>query len=150
MRSGAAILPALFGVSLCLVAACGAGQRDSTALKPVATVDQVMDGIVIPSSEAVFDAVVYENGALVQAPKNADEWFRVQMHALAVAEAGNLLVMPPRARDTAEWVTLANAMTDRAANVADAADDKDVDRLLTTGGELYTTCVNCHEKYLAD
>ena len=64
------------------------GTRDTAGLKAVATVDQVMDAIVIPSSQALFDAVVYENGELVQSPKNDDDWFRLQMHALAVAEAG--------------------------------------------------------------
>jgi hypothetical protein len=131
------------------VAACGRSQPTGPAVyTPVATVDQVMDAIVIPSSQAVFDAVIYENGALVRAPKVDDDWFRVQMHALAVAEAGNLLLMPPRARDGAEWAQFAAGMTTAAAAVANAAESQDVERLLQTGGELYRTCAGCHAKYL--
>jgi hypothetical protein len=119
-----------------------------TAYRAVATVDEVMDAIVIPASQAVFDAVIYENGALVRAPATGDEWFRLRMHALAVAEAGNLLMMPGRAEDAGEWVTFSRAMIDAAETVADAAESEDVDRLLQTGGRLYQTCAGCHRKYL--
>jgi hypothetical protein len=139
--TGAALLTAL--------AACrGPESAGAAAYTPVATVDQVMDAIVVPSSQALFDAVIYENGALVQAPTNNDDWFRLQMHALAVAEAGNLLMMPPRARDAGEWATFAHAMVMSGAAAAKAAESKDVDGLLRTGGELYRACSGCHEKYL--
>jgi hypothetical protein len=124
------------------------GATSPPTYQPVGTVDQVMDAIVIPSSQAIFDAVIYENGELVQAPKVDDDWFRVQMHAVAVAEAGNLLLMPPRARDAGEWVTFSRAMTTAAAEVAKAAESKDVERLLQTGSEMYRACVGCHAKYL--
>jgi hypothetical protein len=107
-----------------------------------------MDAIVIPSSQAIFDAVVYDNGVLVQAPKADDDWFGLQMHALAVAEAGNLLLMPPRAKDAGDWQTMSHAMTDAAVKVARAAEAKDVDGLLATGGEMYAACTGCHRKYL--
>ena len=116
---------------------------------PVATVDQIMDAIVVPGSQAIFDAVVYSNGTLVQAPANDDDWFKLRMQALAVAEAGNLLVMPTRARDAA-WVSLARAMTERAAAAAEAAEAKDLERLLETGSQLYGTCTGCHLKYLME
>ena len=80
-----------------------------------------MDAIVIPASQRVFDAVVYVNGELQQAPKNDDDWFAVQMQALAVAEAGNLLMMAPRAKDAGDWMTFSRAMTDSAYRVAQAA-----------------------------
>jgi hypothetical protein len=134
---------------LTTLGACrGSEAADPATYTPIATVDQVMDAIVVPSSDAVFDAVVYENGALVQAPKTDDDWFRLQMHALAVAEAGNLLMMPPRAKDTGEWDMFAHAMVTSGAAVAKAAESKDVEGLLETGGELYRACAGCHEKYL--
>jgi hypothetical protein len=114
----------------------------------VASVDQVMDGIVIPSSQRVFDAVVYVNGVLEQSPKNDDDWFNVQMNALAVAEAGNLLMLPPRAKDGGEWLTFSRALTDSAYRVAQAAEAKNLDLVLKTGGEMYSACTQCHEKYL--
>ncbi|HEY6508125.1 MAG TPA: hypothetical protein VIY56_08920, partial [Vicinamibacterales bacterium] len=100
------------------------GSTSAPLLRPVASVDQVMDGIIIPASQRVFDAVVYVNGELEQAPKNDDDWFNVQMQALAIAEAGNLLMMPPRAKDAGEWMTLSRALTDSAYRVAQAAEAK--------------------------
>ena len=136
------------------MALLGSGCRQTSAslpeFRPVATVDQVMDSIVIPSSQVIFDAVVYENGELTSSPKTDDDWFSVQMQAYAVAEAGNLLLMPPRAKDSADWVTMSRALTDAAVEVTKAAEAKDIERTLSTGSNLYRACVNCHEKYLPD
>ena len=79
------------------------GGGPAPPLRAVASVDQLMDAIIIPSSQRVFDAVVYVNGQLEQSPKSDDDWFQIQMSALAVAEAGNLLMLPPRAKDGGEW-----------------------------------------------
>jgi hypothetical protein len=124
--------------------------RDGGGFKPVATVGQVMDAIVVPASQALFDAVVYVNGELTRSPQTDDEWFQLRMRALAVAEAGNLLLMAPRARDASDWVSMSHAMTDAAMRVEQAADAGNIDLMLQTGGELYTTCTNCHEKYLME
>jgi len=129
--------------------ACGRGARDDQlGLTPVATTREIMDGIVIPDSQAVFEAVAYENGVLTRSPHGDDEWNRLRMRALAVAEAGNLLLIPPRARDRSDWRTFSQAMTTKAAAVAKAAESKDIDAVLLTGGELYDTCTACHGKYL--
>jgi hypothetical protein len=117
------------------------------ALTPVATTREIMDGIVIPDSQAIFNAVAYENAQL-RAPKGDDEWSRLKMQALAVAEAGNLLIMPPRSKDNRDWVRLSRLMTTTAAAVAKAADSKDPDAVLLAGGDLYESCTACHSKYL--
>jgi hypothetical protein len=130
---------------------CRRGEAQSAAqYRAIATVDELMDGIVIPASQTIFDAVVYSNGELVRSPKNDDDWFRVRMSALAVAESGNLLMMPPRAEDAGEWATFSRAMTDSAVKVAAAAEARDIEGILRTGGEMYTACSGCHEKYLPD
>jgi hypothetical protein len=81
-----------------LLAQCGGGAGETqtaapaatgqAAFKPVATVDEVMDAIIIPSSQAIFDAVVYSNGQLVSSPQTDDDWFNLRIHAIGVAEAG--------------------------------------------------------------
>jgi len=141
-------------VVLVTVAAAGCSRSEPAGagapFKPVATVDQVMDAIVIPSSQALFDSVVYVNGELTQSPQTDDEWFQLRMRALAVAEAGNLLLMPSRLRDSGDWVKMAQALTDAAVRVEQAADAKNVELMLTTGSELYDACTSCHEKYLME
>ena len=132
------------------VSSGGGAAAGAAGLKPVATVDQIMDAIVIPSSQALFDAVVYDNGVLVQAPAGDDDWFRLQMQAVAVAEAGNLLQLPPRAKDDGDWAAMSRALTDAAAAVGQAAEAKDIEELLRTGGVMYTTCAACHRKYVPE
>jgi hypothetical protein len=146
-----ALVPAALA-ALCLwgLQGCGgaaAPAEDAPDYTPVASIDQVMDGIVIPASQRVFDAVVYSNGELVAAPKTDDDWLGIQMSALAVAEAGNLLIMPGRAIDNADWVQMSRALTETAVLVAKAADARDINAVLETGGEMYAACTNCHVKY---
>ena len=130
---------------------CSPGAAQSAApYRAVASVDEVMDGIVIPASQTIFDAVVYSNGELVQSPKTDDDWFRLRVSAMAVAESGNLLMMPPRAKDAGEWATFSRAMTDAAVKVAAAAEAKDVEAILATGSAVYNACTACHEKYVQD
>jgi cytochrome c556 len=132
-----------------LMAGCGRSAGDGgSSFTPVATTKEIMDGIVVPDSQAVFDAILYENGTLTRVPKGDDEWNRLRLRALAVAEAGNLLQMPPRARDDGDWMTLSRAMTTKAAAVAKATESTDPDAVLLAGGELYDTCTACHGKYL--
>jgi hypothetical protein len=135
-------------ITICSSVQCGSTAQSESRFQPVATIDQLMDGIVAPASEALFDAVVYSNGRVEHAPATEDDWLRLQTQALVVAEAGNLLVMPSRAKDEGNWLTLSRAMTDEAVNVARAAEAKDVERVLQTGSALYRTCVACHRQYL--
>lgn len=116
-------------------------------MHPYASVTEIVDAIVAPDSQAIFDAVAYENGRLTRAPRGDDQWNRLKLQALSIAEAGNLLMMKGRAKDAGDWMTFSHAMSARAAAVADAAAAKDPDRLLEAGGELYETCTACHMKY---
>lgn len=131
-----------------LTAGCGRGAAvGQSGFDAVASTRDIMDGIVIPDSQAVFDAVSYVDGKLTRVPKGDDEWNRLRVRALAVAEAGNLLQMPPRVK-SGDWSTIAHDMTTKAAAVAKAAEANNPDAVLLAGGELYDTCAACHGKYL--
>jgi hypothetical protein len=69
---------------------------------------------------------------------------------VAIAEAGNLLMMAPRARDNDAWIAMSRDMNDKAAAVARAAEARDADQVLDTGGALYGTCTACHAKYIPE
>ncbi len=131
-----------------LSAQCSSTPEGLPPFKPVATVAAVMAAIVIPSSQAIFDSVVYDNGQLIAAPESDDDWFRLRTHAMGVAEAGNLMMMAPRAKDTADWMTMSAALNDSAMVVVKATEAKDIDALLKAGGEMYNACTACHAKYI--
>ena len=100
-----------------------------------------MVGLTIPSSDAVFDAAS-------EPPKTDQEWTKVATDALMLAEAGNLLMIGPRAKDKDLWMKMARAQVDAAEAVMQAAAVKDVDALSTTGNALYETCDACHSRYM--
>jgi hypothetical protein len=111
------------------------------AFKPVATVKQVMLGITMPASNAVF-AVAGE------APADDAAWQAVKASALAVAESGNLLLMKPRAKNDQEWNQFALALVDAGVKAAEAARTKNAEATGTAGDDMYTVCEQCHAKYL--
>jgi hypothetical protein len=149
MRASVAYLPIVAVVGL---AGCGREAppaRSSApspapvaeAFKPVATVKQVMLGITVPASNAVF-AVAGE------APADDAAWQAVEASALAVAESGNLLLMKPRAKDDQEWKQFALALVDAGIKAAEAARTKNAEATGTAGDDMYTVCEQCHAKYL--
>src|SRR5437867_3487688 len=104
MRTFLWLVPATFlicAVSLVAQTAKPAAPRPAAAApqstsKPVATVKDVMDYIVIPSSEFVFNAVSSTegpNGAVNKEPKTEADWAEVRKYAVLLSEAGNLLMV---------------------------------------------------------
>src|SRR6267378_2652038 len=116
--------------------------------KPVADIKQMMDMLVDPAADVEFGAsgwVTTSNGSEERRPKNNDEWTVVQNNAMLLAESGNLLMMPPRAQDGGEWMKAAQSLTDKGQELLEAAQAKDVERMFSVGGELYDTCLHCHQ-----
>ena len=128
----------------------GAEVVDAPAMTPVATVKQIMNGIVAPAATTVVDAVgtiVNADGVLEIAPKNEEEWAAVGNSAAALVESGNLLMLGDRAVDRGEWVAMSRALTSAGIEALKAAEGKDKDALLAAGSVVNTACDNCHQKY---
>ena len=83
-------------------------------------------------------------------PTTEEGWANVRNHAAIVAEAGNLLMMVPRAKDGDEWMRLSQAMVDTGAAAMRAAEAKNADQLFQAGADIYSVCSNCHVKYLPE
>lgn len=134
-------------------AACGPSEQASPTGPPfrtVGTVEDVMHDVVYPHAEVVWDSVgtiITIEGTNEIRPSNEDEWMRVMQSAYTLAEAGNLLMMDGRARDSADWMTYADGLIDAAIQVMEAADRRDDQGVFDTGGELYVACTACHEQY---
>ena len=120
------------------------------ATPPVATVLELMDGIVSPAAGVVYDSVatiVDKDGVHETRPKNDREWANVAGNAAALIEASELLKMEGRARDQADWVTISTAMGTAAAEIRAAAQKQDAEGILGGGERLNNSCDNCHRKY---
>jgi cytochrome c556 len=127
--------------SSAIVPHAGAQQARKAGMKPVASVQQVMTLMTIPASDVIF-------GAAGEAPKADSGWQNVQNNALLVAESGNLLMMPGRARDNQEWLEQARSMIDAAMIAVNAAAARDAKTLAEASDKIYSTCENCHNKYM--
>ena len=128
-------------------------QAAPAGFEPIATVKQIMDGIVAPASDTVYQSVsiiVSEAGVQENFPKTQAEWDVVAASAAALAEAGGLLTMGNRLVDEDQWPGLAKAMTDASLISKKAAEDRDKDALLASGEALNESCDNCHRAYNID
>ena len=121
--------------------------------KPVADVKTLMGSIMEPAAEVYWDAVgvvIDDKGEQHIEPKTAEEWDAVRNAAYVVAESGNLLMMPTRAKDNGEWTVGAQQMIDAAQKAIRAAEARDTTAVFDTGAEMYDACTNCHAKYSPD
>jgi hypothetical protein len=162
-------------VSVFAVAACNRARQPEQTLRPTATIKDIMDSLVDPSADALWDSVatiVSAAGTEERAPKTDEEWTNVRRHAVRLIEATNLLLMEGRHvaktgekaenpevelgpeqiqalidSDRASWVTLAHGLYDAAVPAFKAIEAKNAQGLLDAGEGIDTACENCHLKY---
>ena len=120
------------------------------SLPPVATVKQIMAGIVMPAANVVFDSVstiVDAKGIQENQPRTDEEWAHVGANAAALIESANLLLIGNRPVDQGDWVKMAKAMADAGQIALKAAETKNPEGILEAGETINMSCDNCHQKY---
>jgi hypothetical protein len=116
----------------------------------VATVKQIMKGIVAPAATVVFNSVsttVSVRGTEEKFPRNDAEWEEVGNSAAALIESGNLLLMGTRAIDKGEWVKMSQAMINAGKLALKATQDKSPEGVLGAGEQVNMSCDACHRRY---
>lgn len=114
--------------------------------------NELMGHVIDPAAFQFWRASgseITEEGTKSLTPTTDEGWEIAENGAATVAEAGNLLLLPGRAREEEDWVRMSKAMTAAALEARAAAMAKDEAKMFETGGKLYETCVACHEKYVA-
>jgi hypothetical protein len=111
--------------------------------RPVGTMSQLMIDIIFPASDALF---YIER----EPPKTDAEWNVIRTQTLMLAESGNLLMMPGRARDQGDWIKESKVMVDLAASAYKAARAKDMAGILAIDDALADSCIVCHQQYRAN
>jgi hypothetical protein len=137
-------------MSVCALLA-GCGGSAPPPFKPVVDTKLLMQAVVDPNADAIWDAVKSidtKEGSQEIRPKTDEAWTAVRNAAITVAEAGNLLMLVPRAKDGDEWMKRAQEMIDTGEAAIRAAEAKNADRLFTVGGDIYESCSNCHRRYM--
>jgi hypothetical protein len=140
----------LAAASALLVSGCSGGPPPPP-FKPIADVKQLMQGPIDPNADAIWDATGWIDtaaGTVERRPKTQAEWDAVRNSAITLTEAGNLLMMVPRAKDGDEWMKRSQELIDTGFAAWKAAEAKNVDQLFTVGGDIYEACSHCHREYM--
>lgn len=135
---------------IALVACTACSGPEPPPFKPIADVKQLMQGIVDPSADVVWESVkttFTKDGMDERRPRTEVEWAHVRNNAMVLSEAGNLLMISPRAKDGGEWMTRSQELIDTASVALRAAEAKNVEQLFMVGGLIDQACENCHKKY---
>jgi hypothetical protein len=154
---------------------CSRPAAPAAALAPAATIKDLMDAMVDPNAEYLFDNIVEivdETGIIDKTPKTDAEWKEVRRRALMLVEAPNLLVAPGRkvARpgekpeypevengpeqiqkliddDRDAFVRRARRLQDAATLALKAIDNRDKKDLFAKLGDVDKACESCHLHY---
>ncbi len=152
-----------------------AAEPEPPAFRPTATVEELMQTMVDPAADAVWDAVVIDatpDGVVEIVPESDGDWIRLRRHAVTLAESANLLLVEGRRiaaptsrselpgidlhpdaiqtlveEDWETWVEVSQALRATSLTVLEAVDARDVEALLAAGTELDLACEACHAVY---
>jgi hypothetical protein len=166
-----------FGCSSNTTSSAQAAANSSSSaadIHPYASLQEVMDGIVDPSADGMWDAVettVDKDGEHDKQPRSDEEWAAVRRKTITLIEAANLLVIPGRHvavkpfRAEAEGAldsdqiqqrldanrptfnAFAQALRANARQALVAIDTRDTATLVKVGGALDEVCESCHMKF---
>ena len=132
----------MYKIGLFLLATFAAfpGLAQAPQYQLIGTMSQLMVSVIYPTSDAVFYVDRDE-------PKTDVQWNTLANQALMLAESGNLLLMPGRARDQGNWVIDSKIMIDAGNTAYKAALAHDLDGVRAVNDKLYASCVTCHQQY---
>jgi cytochrome c556 len=146
-------------------------------MKPVVSVKELMKYSIDPISDNIFDAigsVVTKKGIEDRTPKTDEDWEKIQIGAVTLAETAYLLKVPreftppgdknnsegpdavelsPEAikakvlRDPVEWNARIETLRNAALAVMEIVKKRDAAAMWDASENLDTACENCHRSY---
>ncbi|MBS0365953.1 MAG: hypothetical protein JSR67_09045 [Proteobacteria bacterium] len=171
----------LCGGALLSVAGCSRGATPAPAAAPgrysqTATVQDLMNGVIDPSADALWDSVAFiatAAGNEERRPRTAGEWQAVRAHALTLIEGAELLGLPGRrvavdppggatpgpgelghdeiqrriAATPGAFSQFARGLRGAARQALAAIDARDARGLMDAGGTIDEACEACHKTY---
>lgn len=172
-------------IAVCIVCVLGlvfavhaAGQQPAITsadevYRPTATVKQIMDSMVAPTAQVLWDSVgtvATAQGVVTSEPKTDEDWANLRHNAVVLAEAMNSLMIPGRIadkpgapagpgslapgqitaliqKDQTAWIAHAHEFETIVQDLIKAIDTKNVEGISDGGGTLYEACENCHLQF---
>jgi hypothetical protein len=146
-------------------------------MKPVVSVKELMRDMLDPIADNIFNAVgtiITDKGVVDIAPKTDEDWDKIRIGAVTLAEGAYLLKVPrpftppgeenesagPESvelssaqitakveRDPVEWNARIEALRNVGLEVLEIVKKKDADALWGAGEDLDVACEACHRSY---
>ncbi|MEO8309470.1 MAG: cytochrome c [Pseudomonadota bacterium] len=178
--AGLALIPLLLVGAACSKKAPEAPPKAEPVvsnLRPVASVLDLMLGVIDPAADSMWESVATISGPKgieERQPRTEKEWTAVRANALMVIEGANMLMVegrkvalpgqhledpgsatdftPAQAQaaidaDRPAFVAFAHALQDAAGSALAAIEKRDSSALLEAGGDLDEACENCHKRF---
>jgi len=164
----------LFFTISCMLAGVSCS-KNQPAYRPESTVREVMDSMVEPNADFLWDAVSTRStkeGIIEKAPKTNEDWKDLREHAISLREATNVIQIPKRSvakpgekagdprieltpeliqtmieSDRTTWANHAHELYDAVGIFLKAIDAKNVEGITNAGEDIDKACENCHLKY---
>jgi len=178
LASGAVLLLALF-TSQCKSSPepTAEGASLGADLTPLFSVKELMEHIIDPQADFIFEAVAVDvdaRGVVETKPTSDEDWQRVQRATVLLAESTNLLKMPRRVapegdrnelsgpgkpelapeqiqakldQDRRLWNTHVDQLRDELVKVLAIVKTRDSDKLFQAGSDIDRACEACHLEY---
>jgi hypothetical protein len=154
-----------------------ASVSSATDLTPVLSVKELMEHIVDPIADWIFDSAVIdisEKGVVETKPQTDDDWLRVERGALILAESANLLKIPRAIvpagdkslndapggpeltpveieakvkQDSDAWNRHADGLRTAALEALTTIRARDAEGLFKVGDKIDKACESCHLEY---
>jgi hypothetical protein len=139
------------------------------------TIKDIMDSLVDPAADYIFESLGTEasaEGVVEKRPRTDDEWKEERRRAIVLVESANLLMMPGRKvakagekaqnpevelnpdqiealinKNPAAYYKLVKEFQQTAIEQLKAVDNRDIQELMRTTGDMDARCENCHKVY---
>ena len=162
-------------VAVTPVATSASAPPATTRFNTVATIRDVMNTLIDPSADVLWNAVRFEmdaGGSREMRPETDEQWQVLREHAVAIIEGGNSLMIPGRRvapegattefpeyeyvpdevdqklqEDWQSWLGFAQGLQGSAELMLDAIVKRDADLLTRYGADLDGACEACHSQY---
>ncbi len=150
--------------------------QPSDPYRLTATVQDLMEGIIDPSADVLWDSVAYiasTRGIEDRQPRTDEQWQKVRYGAITLIEGANLLSMPGRKvsgsaapapgvgtgelthaeiqqridSSHAAFVQFARNLQDAGLKALAAIEARDAPALMEAGGSIDAACEACHVTY---
>jgi hypothetical protein len=146
-------------------------------LKPIFSVKELMENIIDPQADFIFDAVAVDvgpQGVVETKPTSDDDWLKVQHATVLLAESTNLLKIPRRVapegdkndlsgpgrpelapeeiqakldQDRSLWNSHVDRLRDELLKVLEIVKVRNSDQLFEAGSDIDRACEACHLEY---